>query len=251
MDYKRHIKYFNQNLKTAPVVVSGVCIGLGFIMAVFLANTRGLPYFIMMPGGLKLIAIGTLIAVIRSVVKIPDSEVDGVTEKLFEEFKSDFEQRFIPNDIRTIRYEMANHIIHQKLEPNVFGTYCFEGDTVMAKRGSDGKSRSSLYSMSGFVLKHDTVGLASRSVSLISDESPAPDRFIEVKYTELSGVKLNHVPEKKGYEGSAKYRHLSFTDNSGNTVIEFPILADASADNYVSDINLRIQRAKEKAEEMQ
>ncbi|MGM9642612.1 MAG: hypothetical protein ACI3XI_05320 [Eubacteriales bacterium] len=249
MDYKRHKKYFNQNLKTAPVVVSGVCIALGIFMAVFLANTRGLPYFIMMPGGLTLIAIGTMIAIIRSAIKIPDSELDGVTEKLFDDFKSDFEIKFIPNDIRTIRYEMTNHIVHQKLEPNVFGTYCFEGDAVMAKRGNDGKSRSSIYSMSGFVLKPESVGLASRRISLISDNDPASDRFIEVRYTELSGVKLNHVPEEKGYEGFAKYRHLSFTDNSGNTVIEFPILADASADNYVTDINLRIQRAKEKAAE--
>ncbi len=247
MDYKRHIKYFEQHLRTAPIVISGVCIGLGFIMAVFLANTRGMPYFIMMPGGLTLIAIGAAIAVTRSVIKIPDSEVDGETEKLFETFKKDFEDKFIPNDIRAIRYEMANRIPHQKLEPNTFGTYCFEGETVMAKKGNDGKSRSSLYSMSGFVLKPESIGLASRRISLISSEDPIPDNFIDIKYTELSEAKLTHVPEKKGYEGFARYRHLAIYDNEGNTVIEFPILKDASAEGYVNDINQRIMRAKEKA----
>ncbi len=247
MDYKRHIKYFEQNLKTAPVVVSGICIGVGFIMAIFLANTRGLPYYIMMPGGLTLIAIGTVIALVRSAVKIPDSEVDDDTVKLFEVFKKDFEDKFIPTDIKTIRYEMANHIHRPKLEPNTFGTYCFEGDEVMAKKGNDGKSRSSFYSMSGFVLKPDSICLASRCISLVSDSDPNPGEFLELKYTELSSAKLTHVPEKKGYEGFARYRHLTLTDNEGKTVIEFPILKDASAEAYVNDINQRISRAKEKA----
>ncbi len=248
MDYKRHIKYFEQNLRTAPIVISGVCIGLGILMAVFLANTRGLPYYIMMPGGLTLIAIGAAIAVIRSAVKIPDNEVDDVTVQLFETFNKNFEDRFIPSDIKSIRYAMTNHIPQQKLEPHTFGTYCFEGEKVMAKKGNDGKSRSSLYSMSGFILKPDTLCLATRRTSLISDEV-IPDNFIEVKYTELSDAKLTHVPEKKGYEGFARYRHLTISNNEGNTVIEFPILKDASAEAYVNDINLRILRAKEKAAE--
>ncbi len=247
MDHKRHIKYFEQNLRTAPIIIAGVCIGLGILMTVFLANTRGMPSYIMMPGGLTLIFIGAVIAVTRSVIKIPDAEVDGETEKLFETFKKDFEDRFIPNDIKAIRYAMSNHITQPKLEPNTFGTYCFEGEKIMAKKGNDGKSRSSLYSMSGFVLKPDSIGLASRKISLISADDIIPDQFLDIKYTELAQAKLTHVPEKKDYEGFARYRHLTITDNEGNTVIEFPILKDASAEAYVNDINLRITRAKEKA----
>ena len=37
---------------------------------------------------------------------------------------------------------------------------------------------------------------------------------------------------------------LRITDNGGNTVMEFPILADAAADEYVAEINQKIQRAK-------
>ncbi len=234
---------------SASIVISAACIGIGFMIVVFLANTHGIPGYIMTPVGLTLIAIGAAIAVARSAIKIPDGEVDSETEKLLETFNKDFEDKFIPNDIRTIRYEMAHHIPRQKLEPNIFGTYCFEGETVMAKKGSDGKSRSSVYAMSGFVLKSDSVCLAQRRISLISDDDPIPGDFIEVKYTELEQAKLTHVPEKKGYEGFARYRHLTVLNNEGKTVVEMPILKDASAEAYVNGINLRIQRAKERAAE--
>ena len=247
MDYNRNRKYFGQHLSTLPVIISAACIGIGFLMVVFLANTHGIPSYIMTPAGLTLIAVGVGIYIIRSTRKIPDDEISEQARKLKETFTEDFTKKFIPNDIRTIRYEMANHISRPKLEPVIFATYCFEGDEVLAKKGGDGKSRSSLYSMSGFILKPDSICIAEREISLISDNDPIPGDFREIKYLDLGGATLEHVPEKKGYEGSAKYRHLRLCDTDGKIVIEFPIIADAAADDYVSDINLRITRAKEKA----
>ena len=248
MNYERNKKYFAQQLSTVPVLISAACIGIGFIMAVFLANTRGMPY-IFMPMGLTLIAIGAAIFVVRSARKIPDAEISEQAAKLYETFKDDFNQKFLPQDIRTIRYEMANHISRPKLEPITFATYCFEGDEVLAKKGNDGKCRSSIYSMSGFILKPDSICVAEREISLISDNNPIPGDFREIKYLDLGKASLEKVPEKKGYEGFAKYRHLTLFDNNDKIVIDFPILADAAADDYVKDINLRIQRAKEKAAE--
>ena len=249
MNYERNKKYFAQHLSTVPVVVSAACIGIGFLMVVFLANTRGIPGYIMTPAGLTLIAIGAAIFVVRSARKIPDAEISEQAAKLYETFKDDFNQKFLPQDIRTIRYEMTNHISRPKLEPVTFATYCFEGEEVLAKKGNDGKCRSSIYSMSGFILKPDSICVAEREISLISNNSPIPGDFREIKYLDLGSATLEHVPEKKGYEGFAKYRHLRLCDNDGNTVIDFPILADAAADDYVKDINLRITRAKEKAAE--
>ena len=248
MNYERNKKYFAQQLSTVPVLISAACIGIGFIMAVFLANTRGMPY-IFMPIGLTLIAIGAGIFVVRSARKIPDAEISEQAAKLYEAFKDDFNQKFLPQDIRTIRYEMANHISRPKLEPVTFATYCFEGDEVLAKKGNDGKCRSSIYSMSGFILKPDSICVAEREISLISNNAPIPGDFREIKYLDLGSATLEHVPEKKGYEGFAKYRHLTLKDNDGNVVIDFPIIADAAADDYVKDINLRITRTKEKAAE--
>lgn len=248
MNYERNKKYFAQHLSTAPVVISAACIGIGFIMAVFLANTRGMPY-VMMPIGLTLIAIGAAIFVVRSARKIPDAEISEQAKKLYATFQDDFNNHFIPQDIRTIRYEMTNHISRPKLEPVTFATYCFEGEEVMAKKGNDGKCRSSIYSMSGFILKPDSICVAEREISLISDNDPIPGDFREIKYLDLGSATLEHVPAKKGYEGFAKYRHLTLWDTDGNIVIDFPIIADAAADDYVSDINLRITRAKEKAAE--
>lgn len=248
MNYERNKKYFEQHLSTVPVVVSAACIGIGFIMAVFLANTRGMPY-IFMPMGLTLIAIGAAIFVVRSARKIPDAEISEQTAKLYEAFQADFNQKFLPQDIRAIRYEMTNHISRPKLEPITFATYCFEGEDVLAKKGNDGKCRSSIYSMSGFILKPDSICVAEREISLISNTAPIPGDFSEINYLDLGSATLEHVPEKKGYEGFAKYRHLTLKDNEGNIVIDFPIIADAAADDYVKDINLRITRAKEKAAE--
>ena len=248
MNYERNKKYFAQQLSTAPVVISAACIGIGFFMAVFLANTRGMPY-IMMPIGLTLIAIGAAIFVVRSARKIPDAEISEQAAKLYEVFKEDFNNKFLPQDIRTIRYEMTNHISRPKLEPVTFATYCFEGEEVMAKKGNDGKCRSSIYSMSGFILKPDSICVAEREISFISNNNPIPGDFREINYLDLGSATLEHVPEKKGYEGFAKYRHLTLKDNDGNVVIDFPIIADAAADDYVKDINLRITRTKEKTAE--
>ena len=81
------------------------------------------------------------------------------------------------------------------------------------------------------------------------NNNPIPGDFREINYLDLGSATLEHVPEKKGYEGFAKYRHLTLKDNDGAIVIDFPIIADAAADDYVKDINLRITRAKEKAAE--
>lgn len=246
MDYNRNKKYFAQQLSTAPIIISAACIAIGFIMIVFLANTHGIPRGITTSIGLTILAVGIIIFIVRTSKKISDSEISEQARKLYDTFKDDFNQKFLPQDIRTIRYEMANHISRPKLEPVTFATYCFEGEEVLSKKGSDGKSRSSLYSMSGFLLKPDSICLAEREISLISDNDPIPGDFREIKYLDLSSATLEHVPEKKGYEGFAKYRHLRLCDNNGNIVIEFPIIADAAADDYVNDINLRISRAKEK-----
>lgn len=249
MNYERNKKYFSQHLSTLPIIISAACFGLGFLMVVILANTRGIPGYIMTPAGLTLIAVGAFIFIVRSARKIPDGEISEQTGKLYEAFQEDFNQKFIPQDIRTIRYEMLNHISRPKLEPNTFATYCFEGEDVLAKKGNDGKCRSSIYSMSGFILKPDSICVAEREISLISDNNPIPGDFREIKYLDLGKASLEKVPEKKGYEGFAKYRHLTLFDNNDKIVIDFPILADAAADDYVKDINLRITRAKEKAAE--
>ena len=247
MDYSRNKKYFEQHLSTAPIIVSAACFAIGFLMVVFLANTRGIPGYIMTPVGLTFIAIGTLIFIVRSTRKIPDAEISEQAKKLYATFQDDFNQKFLPQDIRTIRYEMANHISRPKFEPVTFATYCFEGEEVLAKKGNDGKCRSSIDSLSGFVLKSDTMCVAEREISFISDNDPIPGDFREIKYLDLGAASLEKVPAKKGYEGFAKYRHLTLKDNDGNVVIDFPILADAAADDYVNDINLRITRTKEKA----
>ena len=249
MNYERNKKYFSQHLSTLPIIISAACFGLGFLMVVILANTRGIPGYIMTPAGLTLIAVGAFIFIVRSARKIPDGEISEQTGKLYEAFQEDFNQKFIPQDIRTIRYEMLNHISRPKLEPITFASYCFEGEDVLAKKGNDGKCRSSIYSMSGFILKPDSICVAEREISLISDNNPIPGDFREIKYLDLGKASLEKVPEKKGYEGFAKYRHLTLFDNNNEIVIDFPILADAAADDYVKDINLRITRAKEKAAE--
>ncbi len=249
MNYTRHKKYFEQHLSTTPIIVSAACIAVGFLMTVILSGTRGFNYFLMTSGGLTLIAIGVVIFLVRSARKIPDSEIDEETSKLYESFKTDFNDKFLAVNIRSIRQEMSHHSNGPKPEPVTFGTYCFDGTDILAKKGNDGKSRSSVYSMSGFVLKPDSICLAEREISLISDNDPIPGDFKQFKYTELGSASLAKVPEKVGYEGFAKYRHLKIVDNNGEAVMEFPILGDAAADSYVSDINLRITRAKEKAAE--
>ncbi len=122
MDYNRNKKYFEQHLSTTPIIVSAACFAIGFLMVVILSGTRGFSTYMMISGGLTFIAIGAVIFLIRAAKKIPDNEISEQARKLYDTFKDDFNQKFLPQDIRTIRYEMANHISRPKLEPVTFAT---------------------------------------------------------------------------------------------------------------------------------
>ncbi|MCQ2427498.1 MAG: hypothetical protein MJ137_03715 [Clostridia bacterium] len=248
MNYERNKKYFEQNLPVWPTVASFAAIAVGAFIFIFLGFSRFGGGYIFIPLGLLLMLAGLIGFVAISTVKIRDSEIDELLPALEERFAADFNSRFTVTDAAKIRYQntygaAASH--SAKFEPVFVNTFCFDNPEAMHKNGSDSKSRSSYYSVAGFGLKPGSVCVGARVISLVSAASPKEDVFKELKYTELSDCLLAEAGES-GYTGKTKYRHLRFIGKDGQTVAEFPILADASADEYADEIRVRIGRAHEK-----
>lgn len=247
MDYKRNEKYFGQSIPAWTTVVSFGLTALGLIFFIFIGFSRGGWYFI--PIGLTMAVSGIVMMLVVSNVKIKDSEIDDAVAPYGDQFKSDFTSKFVKVDAARLRYEMTYGAKVKNpgdnVEPVIFSTFCFDESRALHKIGSDGKSRSSIFSFSGFALKSESICLGEREISLISPEQPRPDFFEENPYSELGGCELVN-PDESGYSGKTQYRHLRITRKDGTPIIEFPILADAAADEYAADISQRISRAAQK-----
>ena len=250
MNYERNKKYFSQFVPAWPTVVSFVLIAVGLFVFIFLGFSRFGGY-LFIPIGLAMAVAGFVGMVVLSSIKIKDSDIDELIPPFEEEFRTEFTSRFVKFDAAKAKYEKTYGTKvknpGEKIEPVWFGTFCFDESRALHKKGYDGKSRSSIYSMSAFALKSDSVCLGERELSLISPDKPVPDFFEEIPYSDLSGCELVKT-DKVGYSGITKYRHLRITAADGSTVVEFPILADAAADEYAADINQRIRRNHEKNE---
>ena len=247
MNYERNTKYFSQSIPAWPTVVSFALIALGLFVFIFLGFSRfGGYYFV--PIGLAAAGAGVAGMIIISNVKIKDSEIDDQLPPLDEAFRADFTQKFEKIDAAKLRYEQTYGTKiksrAEQFEPVWFGTFCFDEERVLHKRGYDGKSRSSVYSLSAFALRPETICLGEREVSLISPERPIPDFFQEIAYRDLGGCEIVKT-DKVGYSGITKYRHLRITRANGSVLVEFPILADAEADGYAEEISKRIGRKHE------
>lgn len=242
MDYARNKKYFEQENKSAPIVVSAVLFMAGLLMILILSGLRWANTWLMYSLGITCLVAAAIIYVIYSTIKIKDSEIDALRDSIKKDFEIDFKNHFTETDIRKVKYEQLHGTHEPQKDPVFFGTYCFDNAAAMHKRGNDGKSRSSIYSRSGFLLKASTICVAEREVSLLSADVPV-EFFIEKKYTELGEASLID-PQISGYSGVTHYQHLRLTGDDGAVLAEFPILGDAAADEYVAEINSRIRHAK-------
>lgn len=251
MNYQRNKKYFSQVNKTYPIVISAVLIAVGFIMVVFLASTSGLPRGLMRMIGLPLLVAGVVLATCISAVRIKDSELDECAASLREPFRNDFSRKFINTDIRRYKNEQRYGSTYEEhhTDPVFFSTYYFDDNTAMFKKGNDGRERSSVYSMSGFMLDPANVCVGERRVSLIEDKTE--EDFKKLAYTELAPARYTDVDASaEHYEGKTKYRHILLTKKDGSRAAELPVLADADADMYLEEINVRISRAAAKADQV-
>jgi len=252
IDVKRNKKYFGQHISIIWTIIGFLLIAAGAFMVVILANTRGMGRggFGMTSIGFACLVIGAVLLVFFNAIKIKDSEIDNLVEPAKEQFKQDFTDKNTDKNAARIKFERtygdAKKLMEDPFVPVIFGTFCFDDPNALHKKGSDGKSRSSLYTLAGFALKMNTLCIAERKLSFIDENSVLGEKFAQVSYTDLEKAELIHT-EKVGYEGITKYRHLRITNNAGEVVIEFPILADAAADEYVTNINQRITRRKEQA----
>ena len=247
MNYERNKKYFSQVNKTYPIVISAALIAVGFIMVVFLASTNGLPRGLMRMIGFPLLAAGVILATCISATRIKDSELDECAAGLDESFRNDFAHKFINTDARRYkndqRYGKTAEDHHT--EPVFFDTYYFDDPDALFKKGGDGRERSSVYSLSGLMLKPDAICIGERRVSLTDGKTV--DYFKECAYTKLAPVCYSSTETSRAvYEGRTQYRHIVLTLRDGTRIADLPVLADADADMYLDEINVRISRAEEK-----
>ena len=177
-------------------------------------------------------------------MRIKDSELDECAQALSEPFRVDFCHKFINTDVikyrNEHRYGGASEDHHT--DPVFFGTYFFDDPSALFKKGNDGRERSSVYSLSGFMLKPGAICIGERRVSLTEDR--ADELFREIAYSDLASAAYADTDAGSSlYEGRTKYRHIVLTAHDGTAAADLPVLADADADSYLDEINVRISRA--------
>ncbi len=238
MDFSRNKKYFFQREDSWQVVLGAILIAAGFIMTVFLGFTKNLPQALFQALGLVSMLAGAIVFIVRSNVKVKDSDIDDAVASLDESFRDAFELKFVRPEMRVQR--LANELEHGDIF--YYGTYIFDGEDTLSRRGSDGRSRSSLYSFSAFMLLHNKLCAAKRRICIVENE-PFEDEFVSLKYTAMSEVKLVEA-DATGYKGTTPYEHMIVYGNNGEILLEIPMLADAEAEDSVAVLNTRIAHAK-------
>ena len=104
-----------------------------------------------------------------------------------------------------------------------------------------------MYSLSGFMLKPDSICIGERHVSVTEDKTD--DFFGNIPYSSLSSAEYTDTGSSATvYEGRTRYRHIVLKDKDGGIVADMPVLAAADADSYLDEISVRISRADAKAE---
>lgn len=124
-----------------------------------------------------------------------------------------------------------------------FDTYFFDDNQALFKRGGDGRERSSVYSLSGFMLKPASVCIGERYVDIT--EGTSREFYVELPYASLSEVKYEDTEaSSKVYVGKTRYSHIIIMRADGTVAADMPVLADADADSYIEEIGTRISRAE-------
>ncbi len=237
MNRETNLKYFTaKGIK--PLLTVGLILGAAGI--VLLSRWE---LWELRPVGIVLVAAALVLLFIAFGKKVKDGDVDEGIEQEAKIFADLFVDRFITDHSRSSGIKVSEDAPRPKRRgtPQYFGSFWFT-DVKHAKRGGDGKTRSSTYAFSAILIDPDQLSVGRRLLSLVEQKSD--DVWANSPFAELERAELVDAPIDEGYRAAVRYVLLRITKKGGEIFAEIPLTADAEADNLVIELNRSIKRAQ-------
>ena len=215
-DFKSHVNYFKRSdsLKYIGIVLAVIGVflymfGWGYIS--YIIATVALP-------------IGGVLFIVGSSGRASDSDINEYIAKRTEGIELDLEEN--PN----IKKRLLRQIPIETIEGYEYA------DGLMVTKAKDGSIRTSEYTKSVLYSLSDALHIASRRISLISDDTHNED--VEILYSDIKDIKLEKSDTKLAFGKS------SFKATDVRLIIEYNVDAslslpahdNASLDNFIDMI---------------
>lgn len=233
MDHKMNEKYFVAKGGGALFFAGLALVVVGLLVLFFVWELAAV--------GVVLAVVGLVLALLASGKKVKDSDIDDAIARQQKEFEEQFVDKFITDHSRSGGLKVSEDAPKPKRrgKPEYFGNYWFS-EIKYAKRGGDGKYRSSVYCFTGLLVDPDQLSVGCSYTSLI--EPKKDETWVQASFTDLAKAELADAPADAAYTQAKRYIMLRVTKKDGAVFAEVPMTADATADKMVAEINQAIGR---------
>jgi len=223
MDFSTNIKYFGKQKNLFLFIGIGIAL-LGVVMII-------VGWYFMY--GLGVVLAGGAVCIIARGSKLKDDDIDVQTERKYQDFMS---------HIAVDRLDIIGKEV-KLFQPVEIGTYAYEGiDGILAKKGGDGKPRSSYFCRTGIFFAVDTMYIYKAMFSLIQEKEDSD--MLKVKYVDVDKAELTDEIYTSA-DGILKIPYTMFriTTKAGKE-FNFPMRNDAESDKLAENINYQSQKAE-------
>ncbi|MDD4773060.1 MAG: hypothetical protein PHZ09_05575 [Eubacteriales bacterium] len=238
MNYKYNIKYFTS--KTWPIPVASAMMLIGLLPAVL--QIMGVGRMFITSSGIIVAFAGAVILSFALGGKTSDAEFAEQIERHTSGMQD--------AALKKLGLEDKHVKVIPLFDPCVIGEYDFSGsEELLARRGNDGKIRSTFYSQTLLLFTAEKLCLYRNRFSFIGDYD---ETFLDViPYTAIDSVYITDheyktVVNKKKL--TVKYVIFNIKDNKG-TVYSHPAHNDADLDKLVDNITKLADKKKKEADE--
>jgi hypothetical protein len=224
MDFSTNIKYFGKSKNLFLYIGLGIA-ALGIVLLI-------VGWYFMYCFGVML--AGGAVCIIARGSKLKDDDIDVQTEKKYQDFMS---------HIAVDKLDIIGKEV-KLFQPVEVGAYAYEGlEGILAKKGSDGKLRSSYFSRTGIFFAVDMMYIYKASFSLIEEKESS--EMLKVKYGDVSKAELTNETFTSA-DGTLKVPYTMFriTTLAGKE-FNFPMRNDAESDKLAENINYQAKKAQQ------
>ena len=232
MNYQNNSKFFRQRANTVGILISFGIVAVGLLCGLLMHG-----YLQAMGFGLAM--VGGVCMVIVNSVTVKGTDVDEDVTRGVEAFKERLISHFQPFDPKSVHNK--NAVNEKKTEAAYYGTFCYDEDGLLVKKGSDSKFRSSVYAINGLIIEEHTVQVGTARIHLVDADDT--ETMVEFAYADLDRVCLE-APEVRKYESNVIVDAFCFYGKNGEKLLSFPIVNDNDADLLVKNLTARIERHK-------
>ncbi|MFA6948473.1 MAG: hypothetical protein WCQ72_05785 [Eubacteriales bacterium] len=234
MDFRGNNKYF-RFYNPIAMIIGVVFIAIGVALTIMMDFD---PYF-----GIGPAIVGIVLIVFDLGRRTKDSDINSQVDREIKD-QTFHAQETLGIDDKKIR-------LHETFE---YREYSFDDpETLLVKRGGDGKYRTSVFCASEVFLTTVKMFIHSKTFSLIEDKKS--ESTIEIPYEQLDEVSIENLQFTKSVNNgketyNVEYSHMHIKRTDGSEVV-INVSHDAAVDNSVMQINHYIANRREELEKKQ